>query len=115
MDTVKLDGMTKEEACEVLDDMKVKIDIPHAAVMQRKRNEALDMAISALSTEGEYIKKEEALLAVTEALKKGFACFDEYETWWFYKGTKLSLTKVIDSIPAVHMPEPHKAENEVAE
>ena len=49
MDTVKLDEMTQEEACEVLDDMKVKIDIPHAAVMQRKRNEALDMGISALS------------------------------------------------------------------
>lgn len=51
MDTVKLDEMTKEEACAVLDDMKVKIDIPHAAVMQRKRNEALDMAISALKDE----------------------------------------------------------------
>lgn len=65
MDTVKLDEMTKEEACAVLDDMKVKIDIPHAAVMQRKRNEALDMAISALSTEGEYIKKSELLQHVT--------------------------------------------------
>lgn len=41
--------MTTEEAKEVLDDMKVKIDIPKSAVTQRKRNEALDMAISALS------------------------------------------------------------------
>lgn len=41
--------MTREEAIEVLDDMKVKIDIPKSAVTQHKRNEALDMAISALS------------------------------------------------------------------
>ncbi len=62
MNTVKLDGMTKEEACEVLDDMKVKIDIPHAAVMQRKRNEALDMAILALSESmGEWIPVSERL------------------------------------------------------
>ena len=43
--------MTKEEAIEVLDDMKVKIDIPKSAVTQHKRNEALDMAISALSAD----------------------------------------------------------------
>ncbi len=40
--------MTDKEAVEVLEDMKVKIDIPKAAELQRKRNDALDMAISAL-------------------------------------------------------------------
>ncbi len=37
--------MTNEEIIEVLDDMKVKIHIPEAAVTQLKRNAALDEAI----------------------------------------------------------------------
>ena len=37
--------MTNEEIIEVLDDMKVKIRIPEAAVTQLKRNEALEEAI----------------------------------------------------------------------
>lgn len=54
--------MTREEAKEVLDDMKVKIDIPKSAVTQHKRNEALDMAISALSeNKGEWIPVTERL------------------------------------------------------
>lgn len=40
--------MTINEAIEYLDDMKVKIKIPKAAVQARKNNEALDMAIKAL-------------------------------------------------------------------
>lgn len=40
--------MTNEETIEVLDDMKVKIDIPKSAITQRKRNEALDKAIKAI-------------------------------------------------------------------
>ena len=40
--------MTNKEAIEVLDDMKVKITIPKSAVTQNKRNEALDLAITAL-------------------------------------------------------------------
>ena len=46
--------MTREErkkAIEVLDDMKVKIDIPKAAKTQNDRNWALDVAIKALSQE----------------------------------------------------------------
>lgn len=41
-------GMTIEETIKVLDDMKIKIDIPKSAITQRKRNEALDKAIKAL-------------------------------------------------------------------
>lgn len=37
--------MTNKEIIEVLDDMKVKIRIPEAAVTQLKRNAALDEAI----------------------------------------------------------------------
>lgn len=40
--------MTREEAISVLEDMKVKIDIPKQAVMQNNRNHAIDMAIQAL-------------------------------------------------------------------
>jgi hypothetical protein len=46
--------MTNIEAIEILDSMKVKIDIPNAAVTQRKRNEALEMAIQALVND-EYV------------------------------------------------------------
>lgn len=42
------DRMTNEETIEVLDDMKIKIDIPKSAITQRNRNEALDKAIKAL-------------------------------------------------------------------
>jgi hypothetical protein len=41
--------MTNIEAIEILDSMKVKIDIPNAAVTQQKRNEALEMAIRSLT------------------------------------------------------------------
>lgn len=41
-------GMTNEETIEVLDDMKIKIDIPKSAITQRNRNEALDKAIKAI-------------------------------------------------------------------
>ena len=37
-------GMTIDEIISILDDMKVKIDIPKAAVMQNNKNYALDMA-----------------------------------------------------------------------
>jgi hypothetical protein len=43
--------MTNIEAIEILDSMKVKIDIPNAAVTQRKRNEALEMAIRSLTND----------------------------------------------------------------
>lgn len=41
-------GMTIEEIISVLDDMKVKIDIPKAAVMQNNKNYALDAAIDTM-------------------------------------------------------------------
>ena len=40
--------LSQEEARKILEDMKVKIEIPKAAVTQWKRNAALDMAIEAL-------------------------------------------------------------------
>lgn len=40
--------ITGEEAIKVLEDMKIKIHIPKQAIIQRKKNEALDLAIQAL-------------------------------------------------------------------
>ena len=37
-----------DEIISILDDMKVKIDIPKAAVMQNNKNYALDMAIDTM-------------------------------------------------------------------
>lgn len=42
--------MTKEEAIDVLEDMKVKIAIPRSAKTQLARNEALEIAIKNLKT-----------------------------------------------------------------
>jgi len=42
-------NLNPKEAVTILNDMKVDIPVPKAAVTQRKRNAALDMAISALS------------------------------------------------------------------
>jgi hypothetical protein len=41
-------GMSIDEIISILDDMKVKIDIPKAAVMQNNKNYALDMAIDTM-------------------------------------------------------------------
>lgn len=42
-------SLSQEEAIAILSDMKIDIPVPKAAVTQKKRNVALDMAISALS------------------------------------------------------------------
>lgn len=42
-------SLSQKEAIAILSDMKIDIPVPKAAVTQRKRNVALDMAISALS------------------------------------------------------------------
>lgn len=47
-------NLTNIEAIEILDSMKVKIYIPKAAETQRKRNEAIEMAIRSL-TNDEYV------------------------------------------------------------
>ena len=59
--------MTREErkkAIEVLDDMKVKIDIPEAAKMQKDKNWALDIAIKALEQEPTVTSTDEPMTMV---------------------------------------------------
>lgn len=86
--------LTKEEAIEVLDDMKVKIDIPKPAVTQRKRNDALDMAISALSeNKGDLISRQ----AVLYELKK-----------WDWQDLYLPIhfKQILDDVPSADV-RPH--------
>lgn len=68
--------MTREERAKaiwVLDDMKVKIDIPKVAVTQNNRNWALDMAIETLEQEQ---KADQFTNWVAEKIFDG-ACEDE--------------------------------------
>ena len=51
--------MTGEEAIEWLEELKVKIDIPKAAISQRKKNKALDLAISTLKQQSKWISVSE--------------------------------------------------------
>lgn len=66
-------SLSLEEAIAILSDMKIDIPVPKAAVTQRKRNVALDMAISALNrsevpNSSDSIHRQEALDAVTDEL-----------------------------------------------
>ena len=56
--------MNNLEAIAILEDMKVKIYIPNAAVTQRKRNEALEMAIRSL------VNDEHVDAIMNEVMKK---------------------------------------------
>lgn len=56
--------MTNLEAIEVLESMKVKIDILNATVTQRKRNAALDRAIRSL------VNDEHTDAIMNEVMKK---------------------------------------------
>ena len=73
--------MTREErkkAIEVLDDMKVKIDIPKAAKTQNDRNWALDVAIKALEQEpcDDAISREDARMSLTCEIKENMTITD---------------------------------------
>ena len=66
-------NLSRKEALEILNGMKVKIKIPKAAVMQNKRNAALDMAIEAL-------KYSEIPNSSTDCISRQ-AALDAMETW----------------------------------
>ena len=68
---VGMKKLSQEEAAKVLEDMKVKIEIPKAAVTQWKRNTALDMAIEALKhsevpNSSDTISRQDAIKFFTE-------------------------------------------------
>ena len=71
---VGMKNLSRKEAAKVLEDMKVKIEIPKAAVTQWKRNTALDMAIEALKYSGvpnssDCISRKAAISEIMEDLE----------------------------------------------
>ena len=69
-------NLSRKEALEILNGMKVKIKIPKAAVMQNKRNAALDMAIEALKYSEIKLRTEKLPSAQPEIIR----CKDC--DWW---------------------------------
>lgn len=108
--------MTNEETIEVLDDMKIKIDIPKSAITQRNRNEALDKAIKAIEQTSwipcsERLPEENGNYLVTVEANDGtasikFQMVDHYGPKWLHEGKH---EKVIAWMP---LPEPYKTESE---
>jgi hypothetical protein len=75
---VGMKKLSQEEAAKVLEGMKVKIEIPKAAVTQWKRNTALDMAIEALK-HSEVPNSSDCISRQT--------VIDEYGDWYVEEGT----------------------------
>ena len=80
---VGMKNLSREEAAKVLEGMKVKIEIPKAAVTQWERNAALDMAIEVLNcseipNKSDTISRQAALDALHTWFRDGF---DE-DKWW---------------------------------
>ena len=76
-------NMKLEEAIKTLQDMKVDIPVPKAAVMQTKRNVALDMAIDALKCSEipnslDTISRQAAIDALQKCRKHCIDPFDSY-------------------------------------
>lgn len=71
---VGMKNLSRKEAMEILNGMKVKIEIPKAAVTQNKRNAALDMAINALNcseipNNSDTIYRQQAIDVLEERLQ----------------------------------------------
>ena len=75
---VDMKKLSQEDAAKVLEGMKVKIEIPKAAVTQRERNTALDMAIEALKEQPEHSQNTSSKQPDLETLgvKTGETCTD---------------------------------------
>lgn len=68
---VSMKNLSPKEAIAILSDMKIDIPVPKAAVTQRKRNTALDMAINALNcseipNSSDTISRRQAIDALKE-------------------------------------------------
>ena len=85
--------MTREEAIEVIEQ-----DIP--CEHDKDLIEALGMAISALSDEGEYIKKEDTI--------KAFDMFAEYESNLTNEDWVRRIGIVINTLPTYSFPDREK-------
>ena len=91
---VSMKNLSPKEAIAILSDMKIDIPVPKAAVTQRKRNTALDMAISALNcseipNNSDTISRQQAIDALKEKVFHNLS--DE-----FY-----GAMQVLDELPSV--------------
>ena len=105
---VGMKKLSQEEAVKVLEDMKVKIEIPKAAVTQWKRNTALDMAIKALEQleqrlfscgqENDMISRQAALEIMAKWLNDVCGMRE-------IEGVKLTPLKQLRELPSVQQQE----------
>lgn len=68
--------MTKEEAIDILEDMKVKIAIPMSAKTQLARNEALEIAIKNLKTNDRIATNGDMIKAMFPRTKYYATCVE---------------------------------------
>ena len=94
-------SLSQEEAIAILNDMKIEFPVPKAAVTQRKRNVALDMAISAMScseipNSSDCISRQEAI----DALKQQAETMSEWSTRYAEqrKGV-LTAVNIVEDLP----------------
>jgi hypothetical protein len=96
--------MTNEEIIEVLDDMKVKIRVPEAAVTQLKRNAALDEAIKRFKEPHiKVLERTEVVLTMGPA---------DFYTTAFWDRVVRSLEIMGFAVCKVENPEPNENEAE---
>ena len=100
---VAMKKLSPKEAARVLEDMKVKIEIPKAAVTQWKRNTALDMAIEALKY-SEIPNSSDTIIrpAAIDALDNAAECWNIAEP--YHEGMRAGFrnsANLILSLPSV--------------
>ena len=93
---VGMKKLSQEEAEKVLEGMKVKIEIPKAAVTQWKRNTALDMAIEALK----YSEVPNSSDCISRQ-----AAIDAIDDWWITVDDNRHPVDAIKALPPAQ-PEP---------
>ena len=92
--------LSQEEAAKVLEGMKVKIEIPKAAVTQWERNAALDMVIKMLK----YSEVPNSSDCISR--RAAIDALNGLPTWWadeggFYSGAQPPMTALLDPEDAV--------------
>ena len=94
-------SISPEEAIAILNDMKIDFPVPKAAVTQRKRNVALDMAISAMScseipNSSDTISRKAAIEAIDNCECDGE---DSCGQPWIYKENAVETIEMVEPLP----------------
>jgi len=105
-------NLSPEEAITILEGMRIDIPVPKTAVTQRKRNVALDMAISALScseipNSSDHISRQVAIETLDEQIALcdnahksfGISMKDEYAVK-VEKASLVAYKELLEAIPA---------------